>query len=103
MRLAQKALALGAVLLLLGGCSAVNSLTGQTDDTVLPGQREDAIPGRAQFPDRPDPLVKPSSTAQQQAAPPDATATTDVDDGACTADDPNCQPASNDGVFSDPQ
>ena len=29
---------LGAVAAILGGCSTFNSLTGQTDDTVLPGQ-----------------------------------------------------------------
>ncbi len=27
----------------LGGCSSIKKLTGQTNDTVLPGQREDVL------------------------------------------------------------
>jgi len=48
---------------LLTGCSYVNSLTGQTDNTVLPGKREDAIPGRPTFPDKPDTQVGSTSPA----------------------------------------
>jgi len=39
-----------AASLSVAGCSSINKLTGQTDDTVLPGQREDAIPGKPTFP-----------------------------------------------------
>jgi hypothetical protein len=28
----------------LGGCSTIKKVTGQTNDTVLPGQREDILP-----------------------------------------------------------
>ena len=49
MMMIRKVLVAGAVVAGLAGCSTVNSLTGQTDNTVLPGQREEAIPGRAAF------------------------------------------------------
>ncbi|MFT3987307.1 hypothetical protein [Aestuariivirga sp.] len=39
-----------AASLSIAGCSSINKLTGQTDDTILPGQREDAIPGKPVFP-----------------------------------------------------
>jgi hypothetical protein len=100
MNMLRGVFSLSLLLLVLGGCSTIDSLTGQTDNTVLPGQREDAIPGRAQFPDRPDPLVKSSNSAQPPAEVPDSGA---APDSGCSADDPGCQPASNDGVFSDPQ
>ncbi len=97
----RKILPLGLALMMLGGCSTINSLTGQTDDTVLPGKREEAIPGRAQFPDQPDPLVKPSGAAQPAA--PSGAASPGTQESACKKDDPDCKPASDDGVFSDPQ
>lgn len=96
----RKALVLGAVVAGLAGCSTVNSLTGQTDNTVLPGQREEAIPGRAAFPDKADPLVKPSAGQPQQTD----TASTSEPAVSCQPDDPSCQPAkAGDDVFSDPQ
>ena len=72
------------VALLLAGCSYMDRLTGSTDDTVLPGSREDAIPGKRQFPDNSD-----------AAPPPDAP--------LCKKGDPNCPPQTADGTFSDPQ
>ena len=89
--------------LLLTGCSYVEKLTGQTDDTVLPGQREDAIPGRSQFPDQTvaaqttaEPAVKsggePAATSQPQDAP-----------APCPADAPDCEPTTADDMFSDGQ
>lgn len=58
-----KLLLAACALSLLTGCSYVNSLTGQTDNTVLPGKREDAIPGRSSFPDKPDTTVGSTSPA----------------------------------------
>jgi hypothetical protein len=100
----HKVLVLGAVITALAGCSTINSLTGQTDNTVLPGQREDAIPGRAQFPDQPDPGVSKSAGHQM----PEQTdmASTTAADAACKPDDATCQPPADSGsgdVFSDPQ
>jgi hypothetical protein len=92
----SKPIVLLAVALAVSACGAVDRLTGQTDNTVLPGQREEAIPGRAQFPDAPDPLVASSSRQVEQAPP---------DDGitSCQPDDPDCAPATGDDTFSDPQ
>ena len=82
----------------LAGCSAVDRLTGQTDNKVLPGQREDAIPGKAQFPEPGSDTIARSpsgdASAPDTAAPPVAT--------ECPSDDPACAPAS-DGTFSGPQ
>lgn len=33
-----------AALVGLGGCTSIKKITGQTNDTVLPGQREDILP-----------------------------------------------------------
>lgn len=97
--LAKSLLAL-ALAMGLTGCSTINSLTGQTDDTVLPGQREEAIPGRTAFPDQPDPLVAPPAGQPRQT---ETASTSDPADG-CLPGDPTCQPASGSGdVFSDPQ
>ncbi len=81
------------------GCSYIDRLTGSTDNTVLPGTREDAIPGKSQFPEPGDTatIEQPGGTAQ--------TATGDTataPEPACKAGDPDCaQP--EDGTFSDPQ
>jgi hypothetical protein len=82
-----------AALALLSGCSTFNSLTGQTDNTVLPGQREDAIPGRAQFPDKQDVAVGSAGGAQGAAT-----------ETYCAPDDAACKPPGTSGdTFSDPQ
>ena len=82
---------------LLSGCSTLNSLTGQTDNTVLPGQREDAIPGRGKFPERQDVAVgSPSSKGGGTAVAGNET--------FCGPDDPGCAPPGSSGdTFSDPQ
>ena len=92
----RKLLALAAAVALLGGCSTIDKLTGETDDTVLPGQREEAIPGRTQFPDAPDSATASTSPTVEQA-PADGAA------AGCTADDPGCAPPAADDTFSDPQ
>ncbi len=78
------------------GCSYVDRLTGSTDNTVLPGTREDAIPGKSQFPDSSDAAPAIEQPATQQTAE-DTTAKP-----ACPEDQPDCA-QSADGTFSDPQ
>jgi hypothetical protein len=89
------AAALVLVTLSVAGCSYIDRLTGSTDNTVLPGAREDAIPGKSQFPDASEQAA--NKTAQTGT---DTTAT--APEPACKAGDPDCKPAS-DGTFSDPQ
>lgn len=62
--------------LLLSGCTSVKRMTGQIDDTVLPGTREDVLPPDQQT--RRDPAVM----GQKSAGP--AT--------ACDPNDPSCAP-----------
>jgi hypothetical protein len=83
----------------LAGCSYVDRLTGSTDNTVLPGSREDAIPGKTQFPEKSDTatIEQPGKTAQTAT-----TATVTPPKPLCKAGDPKCKTAS-DGTFSDPQ
>ena len=97
MNFAGKLLLAAAAAALLSGCSTLNSLTGQTDNTVLPGQREDAIPGRAKFPERQDVAVSsPSSKGSSGAVAGNET--------YCAPDDPGCKPPGSSGdTFSDPQ
>ncbi len=82
------------------GCSYIDRLTGSTDNTVLPGTREDAIPGKTQFPDASDSATveQPGNTTAQTGA--GDTATTP--EPACKAGDPDCNQTA-DGTFSDPQ
>ncbi len=96
MKTLTRAILAAAALSLLAGCSTFNSLTGQNDNTVLPGKREDAIPGRGQFPEKQD--VATGSTAASGAP----------DDGAeetyCAPDDAACKPPKTTGdTFKDPQ
>lgn len=85
--------------LMLSGCSYVDRLTGETDNTVLPGAREDAVPGRAQFPD-PSERAQTASGGGSVGAPSDAS-TVGADPG-CPPEEPNCGAGSGD-VFADPQ
>jgi hypothetical protein len=88
---AGKLFALGLAALALTGCGALNSLTGQTDNTVLPGQREDAIPGRSSFPNKQE-----ASAGTSRSGSPDET--------YCAPNDPACKPPGTTGdTFSDPQ
>ena len=56
---------------LLSGCGSMSNLLGTgVDNTVLPGSREDVIPGKAQFPEAGDPsTLQPTGSA---GAPPPA-------------------------------
>lgn len=86
---------------LLSGCSTINSLTGQIDNTVLPGQREDAVPGRTQFPDKPDTNV---GTAAPEGSATSSGSTEGNAEVYCAPDDPSCKPPTTTGdTFKDPQ
>lgn len=100
MSLLNKGFLLGGLLLALSGCGMMDRLSGGVDNTVLPGQREDAIPGRTQFPDTPDPVATraPSGSASAPSEPP----SDDIAVG-CQPGDPSCAPPSGDDTFSDPQ
>ena len=92
-----------AILLLataLAACSAFDRLTGRNDDTVLPGTREEAIPGQASYPTEP---AGGTTTAAGPAAPQAGTAAAPEQTPVCPADDPNCTPPADDGTFSDGQ
>lgn len=83
-----------------GGCSYIDRLTGSTDNTVLPGTREDAIPGKSQFPDASEQATveQPGTTTAQTGTGESATG----QEPACEAGEADCkQPP--DGTFSDPQ
>ena len=80
----------------IAGCSYIDRLTGSSDNTVLPGTREDAIPGKSQFPDASD-----TATIEQPGSQSAQTGTETVPEPACKAGDPDCKPV--DGTFSDPQ
>lgn len=93
MKLAPRLLIAAGLLTLLGGCSYVDKVTGQTNDKVLPGQREEAIPGRPSFPEKADPNVG-------QASEPAGTGSA----SGCTANDPACKtPSTTNDTFKDPQ
>jgi hypothetical protein len=92
MTLAGKLLIAAGAVVLLSGCSGVNNLLGKNDNTVLPGQREDAIPGRTKFPEKRDVAVGSAGGAAGTA------------ETYCAPDDPACKPPATSGdVFSDPQ
>ena len=85
-----------AAALVLSGCSSLKRLTGQVDDTVLPGERET--------------ILSPEQTASPTLEPADAATAADepaaVDEPIVPDCDPkkdsNCEaPAEPGGVFSD--
>ena len=95
MRLAPRLLLAAGVLTLLSGCTYLDTFTGETNNKVLPGQREEAIPGRPSFPEKPDPNVGTVSKAP-------VTATTAQ--SGCAANDPGCKPpTTTNDTFKDPQ
>lgn len=97
MRLIARLMILASAAAVLSGCSYVNSLTGQTDNTVLPGKREDAIPGRSSFPVKQDVQVGSTSKAAEPAAP-------NAAEPYCAPDDKSCKPPTTTGdTFKDPQ
>ena len=90
-----------AAVLPLSACGMMNKLTKQTDDTVLPGPREDSIPGRAQYPAEGE---QPPKTTTATIAEPPADAPPAEEKKPCAADDPDCLPPLTDGdTFSDGQ
>lgn len=93
MRMPARLLLAAGVLTLLSGCTYLDTFTGQTNNKVLPGQREEAIPGRPTFPEKQD--VQVGSTTR----PPDA-----APQAGCAAGDPDCAPpTSTNDTFKDPQ
>jgi len=96
----KHALAIALIAAALASCSAIDRLTGQNDNTVLPGTREDAIPGQASFPTEP---AGGQTAAGDPAAPQAETAAAPEEPPACPADDPNCKPPADAGTFSDGQ
>jgi hypothetical protein len=106
MRKFIKPIFFGILTVSAAGCSYIGKLTGETDNTVLPGSREEAIPGKSQFPDEAD-----TATVQQPGSQADTAAQSGADQAAaedaaekppCKQDDPTCV-ESPDGTFSDPQ
>ena len=85
--------------LMLSGCSYMDRLTGETDNSVLPGAREDAVPGRAQFP---DPSERTQTAGGAGTSGPPADSGTVSAEPGCPPEDPSCGAASGD-VFADPQ
>ena len=95
MRLATRLLLAAGVMTLISGCSYVDTFTGQTNNKVLPGAREDAIPGRPSFPDKPDPKVGSASAAANSIS---------SGQSGCAANDPGCAPpTTTNDTFKDPQ
>ena len=93
MRLSARLLLGACVMTLLSGCSYLDTFTGQTNNTVLPGQREEAIPGRPSFPEKQDMQVGSTSKAADTAAP-----------SGCAANEPGCAPpTTTSDTFQDPQ
>lgn len=95
-------LALIPVAAVLGGCNKLKKLTGQTNDTVLPGQREDILPPDQHTAKKEDVTADPSLEQPIEQAPPPAAKTKG---GVCNPEvDPDCAPADaggNDGIFND--
>lgn len=60
------------------GCTSIKKMTGATDDTILPGQREDILPPEAQT--ARDPAVTGKTTKQPAAK----------QANGCAPDDLNC-------------
>ena len=91
--------------LLVTGCSQMKRLTGQRDDSVLPGERETVLPPSQTKINNPD--VKRS--AGSGAATPDPSFPNDLAAPCDPEIDSTCTPpattgtGSNDGVFSDGQ
>ena len=93
---------LSAAALALAGCSKLKKLTGQSNDTVLPGQREDIL-SPDQHTAKSEDTTKKSEPTEQ---PPPTVAKTGTKNGkVCNPEvDPDCgPPAAEDdgGIFND--
>lgn len=91
----------------LGGCSTFKKLTGQRNDTVLPGQREEVLTPD-QYTAKNEDLNAPPAGGGTDAPAPDETVLADPQTAdACNPDiDPECVPANpketaNKGIFDD--
>ena len=97
-------LALVPALAALGGCSKLKKLTGQTNDTVLPGQREEILPPDQHTSKSEDTAADPAAEPIEQAPPP-AKTTKKASGAVCNPEvDPECVPpdtGGNDGIFND--
>jgi hypothetical protein len=103
MKIPARILLAVTALVMLSGCSTMNNLLGETDNTVLPGQREDAIPGRPSFPEKRD-VAGAGSGASGTAASTGTSSGAATDETYCAPEDPDCKPPATSGdTFSDPQ
>jgi hypothetical protein len=107
----SQSLAAVALAFFLSGCSTLNGLIGEVDNTVLPGSREEAIPGRPTFPEKQDVAVGPTPAAPKStvsdpapiSATPEGEAATPAE-AYCAPDDPTCKPPQTTSeTFQDPQ
>lgn len=94
-----------ATALVLGGCSKFKKLTGQRNDTVLPGQREEILPPD-QYTAKSEDLNAPGSDAGAGVPTTPEPAPAPQTGDACNPDvDPDCaEPSSsgaNKGIFND--
>lgn len=83
----------------LGGCSKLKKLTGQTNDTVLPGQREDILPPDQHTAKSEDLEKKPVAEPAPPASAPDAEPGTTSGEPCDPNTDPDCTVGG--GVFND--
>jgi hypothetical protein len=74
----------------LTGCSAVKNLTGQNDNTVLPGNRENILPPEQQT--ARDPIVTGDGSGEQTAGPGQAVPDITSSDVPCDPNAPDCVP-----------
>lgn len=100
-------ISLVAVSAVLGGCSTFKKLTGQRNDTVLPGQREEILTPdqyRSKSEDL-QPQGNNATTAPAPAPPADSQVPAQQDNVDCDPEaDPSCVPPSNGvnkGIFND--
>lgn len=89
----------------LGGCSSFKKLTGQTNDTILPGQREDILTPD-QYTAKSEDLNPPAAGTAPPPAPAPAQQQTTQPATACDPNvDPDCVPPAkkpvNKGIFND--
>ncbi len=91
----------------LGGCSTFKKLTGKSNDTVLPGQREDILTPD-QYTAKSEDLNPPADGSAPPPAPAPAPAQQQTTQPAAQCDptiDPDCVPppkkAVNKGIFND--
>jgi hypothetical protein len=65
----------------LSGCTTLKNITGQNDDSVLPGQREDVLPPDQQT--ARDPIITGEQQPDETQQPPDSAQKCDPNDLNC--------------------